>query len=89
MEGRREGNIAWTQAETATVMRLVQEQEGGRNWAEIAAKLNQANEEGALNLALHQCGSTRSNDDVRLKVGDPLVEATASRCVCLYPVDWM
>ena len=49
-------------------MRLVQEQEGGRNWVEIAAKLNQANEEGDLNPELHRAGRTRSNEECRKKV---------------------
>ena len=65
--------VPFTPDETATVMRLVQEQEGDRNWAEIAAKLNQANKGGALNPELHQCGRTRSNKDVRQKVS-PLLK---------------
>ena len=60
--------VPFTPDETATVMRLVQEQEGDRNWAEIAAKLKQANEEEALNPELHRAGRTRSNVDVRRKV---------------------
>ena len=77
MEGIPKGLIAWTQAETATVLWLVQEQEGGRNWAEIEAKLKQANEEGALNPELHQGGRTRSADDVRHKVPSLLKQQQA------------
>ena len=60
--------VRFTPDETATLMRLVQEQEGDRNWVEIAANLNQANKAGALNPELHQGGRTRSTGVVRQRV---------------------
>ena len=64
----------WTQAETTHVMDLVQEQEGAPiNWQDIAAKLEHANENGALNPELYHAGRTRSAAQVRLKVS-PLLK---------------